>query len=219
MVSIENRRIFRRLRMGQPVAAFAVVLVGICLGLGPASAEGSRNERPAVAVDPDARLPAVKALERFLKQNLGARLHGATEPAAPPPPAQPKRTHAAGEDRDVVNAMRNAAVPPRGPARESGAARTVEAPAIIEEDSGFQPAPTAARTKGLPADETIQPPMNTQSLLVTGKSNDGLLRRILSSKEFLWFAGISFVLLPLILMTWSAIISRRREERDLMLYD
>ena len=199
--------------------AAAAILVAVTIAVS-AMAESGQYQPPSRPVDPNARLPGVIRLEQFLNRNgvtglnnvKGQPAQPTAQPTAQPAAAQPAPVTAQPQVETVTQAppVSNAsstsiAVPPR---REAIAA-PANPPMIKIATPAFEDEPVAA--DGVPVQDA--------SVLYAPPVRAPWWERLLASRAFLYAAIFGLIVVPVCALAGSAVLGRRREERDLMLYD
>ncbi len=196
--------------------AAAVILTVVTIAVS-AMAESGQYQPPSRPVDPDARLPGVVRLEQFLNRNGVTGLNAVKgQPAVAAQPAQPAAEQPVQPQQPrietVVLTPPPAAAAPSQPAvsqpRETMAA-PVNPPMIRIAAPAFNDAPVIADGA----------PMQDASILYAPPVRAPWWERLLASREFLYTAIFCLIVVPAGALAASTILGRRREERDLALYD
>ena len=204
--------------------AAAAILVTVTIAVS-AWAESGQYQPPARPVDPNDRLPGVIQFEQYLIRNgvtglnkvKGQPAHAAPSPSAQPEPVVPSQPEPVAQpvqsqaepavltappvaDRAAPNPRRETRAPAAMQIPESSSAS--QAPAI--DDAGAGVAPMPAQDASILYAPPVRPPW---------------WERLLASRGFLYAAAFCLVVVPAAVFAASAVMGRRREERDLILYD
>ncbi|MGE0094090.1 MAG: hypothetical protein AB7M05_05230 [Alphaproteobacteria bacterium] len=203
--------------------AAAAILVTVTVAVS-AFAESGQYQPPARPVDPNARLPGVIQLEQFLNKNGVTGLNnvrGRPAPATPPPSAQPAQV-------SPPEPVAQPAEPPPEPVVLS-TPPVADRPAPVTRRETT--APTSAQipmsssagqalvVEDADADTTTAVPAQDAETLYAPPVRPPWWERLLSSRGFLYTAAFCLIVVPAAVFAASAVMGRRREERDMMLYD
>lgn len=222
-------------------ATAVAIILAVTAMAASAFAESGQYQPPAVPVDPHARLPGVIQFEQFLNKKGITGLNN-VKGAPSPAPAQPAQAPAPAPPTDQPIPVSPAvqAAQPVQPAPEPLAptpapepvAFTAPAPPVSAEPApapdreapppGSAQIPASSSASEPPAAETAIPvaaPAQAAAILYAPPLQPPWWERLLSSREFLYAAGFCLLFVPAAGFAASTIIGRRREERDLALYD
>ncbi len=214
-------------------AAAAAILITAVIAVS-AMAESGQYQPPARPVDPNERLPGVIQFEQFLNKNGITGLNTVKGRPAPAAPSHP----------EPVAQPSPAAEPVAQPVQSQPAPVVLSAPPVAE-----QPAPVTRREPVAPASAQIPAsssasqalavedpvtedtaagadsaapmpaPAQDASILYAPPVRPPWWERLLSSRGFLYAAAFCLIAVPAGAFAASAVMGRRREERDLVLYD
>lgn len=231
-------------QMTMRYATAASILLAAMAITASAFAEGGQYQKPAAPVSSGDRLPGVMQLEKFLADHGVTGLDTVRGPSAerPAPPAQPARAAAPAivqpaaaaepvEETPIAPAaqpampaagMQPIVSPPAQPAAESSAPGAVDSrPA----DTALN-IPAASTAFQAPSIEDQRPAAGDSA----GTAQDAAVlyappvrapwwERLLVSRGFLYATIFCLLVVPAAGFIASGMMSRRREERDLALYD
>ena len=195
--------------------AAAVILAVVTVAVS-AMAESGQYQPPSRPVDPNARLPGVVQLEQFLNRNGVTGLNTAKGQPAAAQPAQP---------------VTEQSVQPQQPRIETVILTQPPAVAAQSQPAAKQPRETMAPPANPPMIRIAAPTFNDEPVAAAGapvQDASALYappvrapwwERLLASREFLYTAIFCLIVVPAATLAASAILGRRREERDLALYD
>lgn len=196
--------------------AAAVILVTVTVGVS-AFAESGQYQPPIHPVDSNDRLPGVIQVEQFLNRNGVTGLNNvksrpaAAAPSRPEPVAQPVELQ---PEPVVPSAPPASDQPAPAPRRDATAPVSAQVPVS---SSAFQ----APITEDAHADAVVPmvAPGQDAAILYAPPMRPPWWERLLSSRGFLYAAAFCMIAVPAGTFAASAVMGRRREERDLALYD
>lgn len=226
-------------------ATAASILLAAMAITASAFAEGGQYQKPAAPVSSGDRLPGVIQLEKFLADHGVTGLDTVRGPSAerPAPPAQPARAAAPAivqpaaaaepvEETPIAPAaqpatpsaagMQPIVSPPAQPAAEPSVPRAAESrPAdttlnIPAASTAFQ-APSIEDQRPAAGDSAGAAP--DAAVLYAPPVRAPWWERLLASRGFLYATIFCLLVVPAAGFIASGMMSRRREERDLALYD
>lgn len=199
--------------------AAAIILATVTIAVS-AFAESGQYQRPAAPVDSNDRLPAVIQFEQFLDKSGVTGLNNVNgqpgaQPVQPAPMAQPIQP----QPEPVILILTAPAVSVRSappPRRDTAAPVSMHIPA-----SSSASAAGAVETASPASDPTaaMAAPAQDAATLYAPPVRSPWWERLLSSREFLYAAAFCLIAAPVAGFAASSLIGRRREERDLALYD